>query len=110
MANFSSEDFHKSDLWSLEISILTNIILSITIIDMISKNTTNISAMEARKRFGEIMNLVALRGETFTVARAGKPLARIVPIVTEREDDIFERPFVTFTEWDDSSNDAYDSL
>ena len=73
---------------------------------MIAKN---ISAMEARKRFGEIMNLVALRGESFTIARAGKPLVRIVPVAPVDE-DVFERPFSTFTEWNEPSNDAYDSL
>ena len=69
--------------------------------------------MEARRRFGEIMNRVALRGEKFTVARAGKPLARIVPIdanATEAGADIFDIPFATFTEWNDPSNDAYDAL
>jgi prevent-host-death family protein len=73
---------------------------------MIAKN---ISAMEARKRFGEIMNLVALRGESFTIARAGKPLVRIVPVSPVNE-DVFDRPFSTFTEWNESSNDAYDAL
>ena len=73
---------------------------------MIAKS---ISAMEARRRFGEIMNLVALRGESFTVERAGKPLVRIIPVSPVNE-DMFERPFSTFTEWSDPSNDAYDSL
>ena len=71
-----------------------------------------ISAMEARKRFGDIMNRVALRGEKFTVARAGKPLARIVPVEvgTATTTDLFDMPFVTFNEWSDPSNDAYDAL
>jgi prevent-host-death family protein len=72
-------------------------------------NSKSISAMEARKRFGEIMNRVALRGESFTIARAGKPLVRIVP-VAPIEDGVFENPFNTFSEWDDKSNDVYDSL
>ena len=68
--------------------------------------------MEARKRFGEIMNRVALRGEKFTVARAGKPLARIVPIESDTDAgiEVFDQPFVTFSEWNDPSNDAYDAL
>ena len=68
--------------------------------------------MEARKRFGEIMNRVALRGERFTVARAGKPLARIIPIGNSIDGgaDIFDIPFATFSEWSDPSNDAYDAL
>jgi prevent-host-death family protein len=68
-----------------------------------------ISAMEARKRFGEIMNRVALKGEAFTVARAGKPLARIVPISTNTI-DVFDVPFMTFTEWSDPADDIYDAL
>ncbi|MEK7509637.1 MAG: type II toxin-antitoxin system Phd/YefM family antitoxin [Patescibacteria group bacterium] len=73
--------------------------------------TKTLSAMEARKRFGEIMNRVALRGEKFTVARAGKPLARIVPIESnDARIDVFDVPFATFSEWNDPSNDAYDAL
>lgn len=73
---------------------------------MIAKN---ISAMEARKRFGEIMNLVALRGESFTIERAGKPLVRIVP-VNQVNEGVFEHPFAKFTEWNHKSDDAYDTL
>jgi prevent-host-death family protein len=73
---------------------------------MIAKN---ISAMEARKRFGEIMNRVALGGESFTIARAGKPLVRIVPI-TPINEDVFDRPFKAFTEWNNKANDSYDAL
>jgi prevent-host-death family protein len=72
-------------------------------------NTKSISAMEARKRFGEIMNRVALRGESFTIERAGKPLVKIVPVAPSGE-DIFDRPFSTFSEWDDKSNDVYDQI
>jgi prevent-host-death family protein len=68
-----------------------------------------ISAAEARKRFGEIMNRVALGGESLTIARAGKLLVRIVP-VTPINEDVFDRPFKTFTEWHTKSNDAYDTL
>ena len=70
-----------------------------------------ISAMEARKSFGEIMNRVALRGDTYTVARAGKRLVRIVPIDTNVvTKDAFDKPFALFREWSDPSNDAYDAL
>lgn len=85
---------------------MTAVIISIILIDMITKT---ISAMEARKHFGEIMNLVALRGECFTIARSGRPLVRIVPVNPVNE-DMFERPFSTFTEWNEPANDAYDSL
>ena len=89
---------------------LTISIDRINIIDMATKILT---AMEVRKRFGEIMNRVSLRGERFTVARAGKPLAQIIPIGVGTNDagvDIFDMPFVTFNEWSDPSNDAYDAL
>jgi prevent-host-death family protein len=70
-----------------------------------------LSAMAARRRFGEIMNRVALRGEKFTIERAGKPLACIVPIeASDAGADIFDVPFATFNEWNDPSNDAYDAL
>lgn len=76
--------------------------------------TTTISAMEARRRFGEIMNYVALRGDKYTIARSGRALVRIVPIKAGANNaapnDIFDKPFATFNEWKDPSNDAYDAL
>lgn len=68
--------------------------------------------MEARKRFGEIMNRVALRGDTYTVERAGKPLVRIIPVgkATYNPNDPFDNPFATFTEWNDPADDMYDGL
>lgn len=75
--------------------------------------------MEARKRFGEIMNRVALRGERYVVERAGKPLVSIGPTTAKINparkrkvnwNDPFENPFATFTEWNDPSNDIYDNL
>ena len=74
-----------------------------------------ISAMEARKRFGEIMNRVALRGERYIVTRAGKSLVTISRARDEagriiNSNDPFENPFATFTEWSDPSNDVYDKL
>ena len=76
-----------------------------------------ISAMEARKRFGEIMNRVALRGESYIIERSGKALVRVTPVgpAPKRNRKInmadpFENPFATFTEWNDPSNDVYDRL
>ena len=40
----------------------------------------HISAMEIRKRFGEIMNAVSLRGDEYIVERDGKPMVAVVPI------------------------------
>ena len=78
--------------------------------------TKIISAMEMRRRLGEIMNRVALRGERYIVKRAGKSLVSIVPAEDSSAvrpvnwKDPFENPFATFTEWNDPSNDAYDNL
>lgn len=71
-----------------------------------------ISAMEARRSFGEIMNRVSLRGDTYIVERAGRPLVRIIPIKGSafNPNDPFDNPFATFTEWNDPSNDVYDNL
>ena len=69
-----------------------------------------ISAMEARRSFGEIMNRVALRGEIYIVERAGKPLVCIAPVGSFNPNDPFDNPFATFTEWKDPSNDVYDNL
>ncbi|MGB5985898.1 MAG: type II toxin-antitoxin system prevent-host-death family antitoxin [Desulfobacterales bacterium] len=42
--------------------------------------TITISAMEARKKFGEILNKVSLLNEEIIIERAGKKIARIVPL------------------------------
>lgn len=42
--------------------------------------TETISAVEARKRFGELLNRVALLHEELIIERAGKPLARLSPV------------------------------
>ena len=39
-----------------------------------------ITAMEARKKFGEILNQVSLLNEEIIIERAGKKIARIVPL------------------------------
>ena len=79
------------------------------------KRAIVISAMEARRRFGEIMNRVALRGERYIVKRAGKSLVTISRAEDDagrliNSNDPFENPFATFTEWNDPSNDVYDNL
>ncbi len=74
--------------------------------------------MDARKRFGEIMNRVALSGDRYVIERAGKPLVSIGPIVAKKApkkrkinmNDPFENPFATFTEWNDPADDIYDTL
>ena len=39
-----------------------------------------ISTMEVRKRVGDILNRVALRGDEYMVERKGKPLAVVMPV------------------------------
>lgn len=39
-----------------------------------------VSAMEARKGFGDLLNQVALKGEEIVIERAGKQLARLSPV------------------------------
>lgn len=40
---------------------------------------TTVSAYEARRNFGEILNRVAYKGESVVVERHGRPLAEIRP-------------------------------
>ena len=40
----------------------------------------HISAMTARKNFGSVMDQVRLNGESFVLERAGRPIAKIVPV------------------------------
>jgi prevent-host-death family protein len=39
-----------------------------------------ISAMKARQNLGQILNEVSLRGDSFIIERAGKPLAALVDL------------------------------
>jgi len=39
-----------------------------------------ISAVDARKRFGELLNRVSLRHEEITIERAGKKIAKVVDV------------------------------
>ena len=42
-----------------------------------------VSAVEARQKLGEILNRVALRKEEIIIERAGKKIARLLPIENE---------------------------
>lgn len=39
-----------------------------------------VSTMEVRKRVGDILNRVALRGDEYLIERRGKPLAVVMPV------------------------------
>jgi prevent-host-death family protein len=43
----------------------------------------SVSAVEARQKLGEILNRVSLRGEEIIIERAGKKIARLLPIENE---------------------------
>lgn len=42
--------------------------------------TEKVSAMEARRRFGDILNRVVLRHDQYVIERKGKALAAVVPV------------------------------
>lgn len=43
-----------------------------------------VTAMEARKRFGEILNSAFYRGISTVIERKGRPIAKVVPILDDR--------------------------
>ena len=43
-------------------------------------STTTVSALEARRNLGRLLNIVSLRHEELVIERAGKPVARLAPI------------------------------
>ncbi len=45
---------------------------------------TTVTAMEARKRFGEILNSALYKGISTVIERKGRPIAKIVPILDDR--------------------------
>ena len=56
-----------------------------------------ISTMDVRKRVGDILNRVALRGDEFLIERKGKPLAVIMPV--EKADAIRRAARLRLGEW-----------
>ena len=45
---------------------------------------TSVSAIEARRNLGRLLNIVSLRHEDLIIERAGKPVARLSPITDRR--------------------------
>jgi prevent-host-death family protein len=45
---------------------------------------TTVSAMEARRNFGHLLNTVALTHASITIERVGKPIAQLVGIGSSR--------------------------
>ena len=52
-----------------------------------------VSAMEARKKFGELLNRIHLRGEEIVIERAGKKIAKMVPVEKRRSDSLGKMDF-----------------
>ena len=48
----------------------------------------NISAVEARKRLGELLNRVILTDEEITIERSGKAVARLTKAVTSHKNEM----------------------
>jgi prevent-host-death family protein len=48
--------------------------------DVSRSRAKKINAMEARRAFGSILEVVFYRGEQFIIERAGKPMAALVPV------------------------------
>lgn len=50
-------------------------------------NSTSISIKETRRNLSELIEKVALTGETFLVTKFGKPKALITPVATKMKDN-----------------------
>jgi prevent-host-death family protein len=55
----------------------------------------SVSAMEMRQNFGALLNEVSILGEEIIIERAGKPIARLVPIGDTEESKLDFRDIVT---------------
>ena len=58
--------------------------------------TKRISAMDLRKRLGQIMNQVTLRDDEYVIERDGKPMAALIPLwklkqLEERKEAFWEK-------------------
>lgn len=49
------------------------------------RNTTEISALEARRQLGELMNRAYYGGESFIVKRDNLPMIKIEPVYSDKE-------------------------
>lgn len=45
--------------------------------------TTHINVVDAKRHFADLLGRVAYGGETITITRRGKPMARLVPVDTD---------------------------
>ena len=62
------------------------------------RNTTEISALEARRQLGELMNRAYYGGESFIVKRDDLPMIKIEPIYSDREKEQARQAFFAFVD------------
>ncbi len=60
--------------------------------------TTEISALEARRQFGELMNRAYYGGESFIVKRDNLPMIKIEPVYDEQQKEQARKEFFAFVE------------
>jgi prevent-host-death family protein len=95
--------------------------------DLKKKMTRNITAMQARQNFGDLLNRTNLKGERFLINRSGKPMAIIMSVndykdmedlldtLLEEADPDFQKALLSSRkEYEDgdvgSENDLWDAL
>lgn len=62
------------------------------------RNTTEISALDARRQLGELMNRAYYGGETFIVKRDDLPMIKIEPVYSDREKEEARQAFFAFVD------------
>ncbi len=55
-----------------------------------SRRSSNVSVAEAKKSLSELLGRVAYGGETITILKRGRPMARLVPINEARRSHLAE--------------------
>ena len=72
----------------------------------------NVSALEARKRLGEILEGVFYRGDEVVIERAGKPMAVVVPAERYQAMERSRERLLELIEknWEQNRNVPYDQV
>lgn len=68
-----------------------------------------VSAMEVRQNFGQLLNEVALLREVLVIERAGKPIAKLVPMGYTEDSGLDFRDIGKLPSeiWNDSDSETY---
>jgi antitoxin (DNA-binding transcriptional repressor) of toxin-antitoxin stability system len=64
----------------------------------IAKQDTEVSAIDARRQFGELMNRAYYGGESFVVKRDDLPMIRITPLLPDSEKEASRQRFFAFVD------------